>query len=393
MRHVALSLLLTGIALADDGAWAPPTRWSHARGAAACNGLSRAQPPESFGRIAWTYKAKDAVLFTPVVWDGAIFLVDGSDKKADLVALDVETGQVWARTAVKSPGQPAVYQRSVFLVEEGKTLVQIRLAGHAFVREWTYDAGPGASSPRVIDGEISLVTSAALLSLRPGLSRPAWKVDGSFTGEPAVRDGHVYALRRDGAKVVVSAYARSDGKEATSVVVRETAPAGAGGRIAVGARIVGVLLPPEQDRSWALLSRDGTEGKADLKLIRTEKLLTDPMAGQFVIIALAAEPRAWTIYYSDEKQPAQPLVTAADRPELCESPRGCIWLGEACQCYGDWCGDLNSNVVYWHAMERPEGAPLRKGLRCDAVPARDELLLLVPADGKSVLALAPEEIR
>jgi len=51
------------------------------------------------------------------------------------------------------------------------------------------------------------------------------------------------------------------------------------------------------------------------------------------------------------------------------------------------------NTIFWHARERPEGAPLRKGLRFHPVPARNDLLLLVPADGKSMVALIPQEIK
>lgn len=391
MRHAALAILLAAAARADDGGRAPDTRWNHARGPASCSGMSAAEPPESFGRIKWTYKSKGAVLSTPVVWDGAIFVVDGSDKRAELLALDVETGQVWARTAARAPGQPAAYARSAFLVEEGKAIVQIRLAGRAFSREWTYAAGPGVSSPRILDGEIYVTTPDALLSLRAGMRRPAWKIDGAFTGEPAVRDGHVYALRRDGTRLVLSVHARADGKEATSLVLGEIA--GAGGRIVLGNRIAAVLLPPEQGRTWAVLSRKAGEGAPELALARTEKLLTDPLAGDYTLLAISAEPKAWTLYYTEEKQARLPRVAASARPELFEAPASPIWLGEACQCYGDWCGDVVSNTVFWHARERPEGAVLRKGLRFNAVPARNELLLLVPADGASILALAPEEIR
>jgi len=391
-RRAALTLFLTTSFLAaDEGGRAPETRWNHARGPASCSGMSDAEPPESFGRIVWTHKSKGGIRSTPVVWDGAVFVVDGTDARTELLALDAEKGEVWARTAVRQPGQPTVYSRSVILVEGGTTLVQIRLAGRAFLREWTYDAGAGVSAPRVLDGEIYVTTPRALLSLRAGLSQPAWKVDGTFTGDPAVRGDHVYALRRDGAKLVLSAYARADGKEVTSVALGERA--GTGGRIAVGNHIAAVLLPPEQDRTWTVLSRKAADGALELTVARTEKLLTDPLAVEHTMIALAAEPKAWTQYYTEEKQARLPRVAAADRPELFESPVAPIWLGEACQCYGDWCGDVISNIIFWHARERPAGAVLRKGLRCNAVPVRSGLLLLVPADGASILALAPEEVR
>jgi len=395
MRHIALALVLAAVARAadDDGSLAPDTRWNHARGPASGNAMSAAEPPETFGRVAWTYKAKGAILFTPVVWDGAVFVVDGDAKRVELLALDAETGEVWARTAVHAPSQPAVFARNVFLVEEGRTLAQIALSGRTFSRVWSYEAGAGASSPCVIDGEVYLVTPGALLSLRPGLSQPAWRVEGAFTGEPSVRDGHVYALRRDGQRLLLSAYARADGAEATSIVLAEKAPAGPGGRIALGGHIAAALIPPESGHTWAILSRTPGDKGPQLGLVRTEKLLTDPLTTNFIIIAMAEEAKAWCGIYLDEKQPRRPFVGVSERPDLFESTTSCIWLGEAGQCFGDWCGNVVNNVLFWHARERPEGAVLRKGLRFHAVPARDALLLFVPADGKLVLAVAPEEVR
>ena len=187
MRPPAALLLLAAAVLADDGGIAPDTRWSHARGPASCSAQSFADPPETFGGFAWTYKSKSVIRHPPVVWDDAIFLVEGDGKSGDLVVLDAETGKSWAHTSLRSPGEPALASRSAFLVEEGKTLVQFQLDGRALQRGWTYDVGAGASPPRIVDGEIYVATSAALLSLRAGLSRPVWKVDGAFAGEPAVR--------------------------------------------------------------------------------------------------------------------------------------------------------------------------------------------------------------
>lgn len=386
MRHAAWTLLLAALAHADDGSAAPPTRWSHARGPASNNGMSLADAPDSFGPFAWTYRAKQMIAFPPVVWDGVIFVVDGTE----LVAIDVATGQPLARIAAKTPGQPVAFAGYAFLVEEGRRLSQFRLARRQLSREWTFDAGAGATTPRIIDGEIYATTPAALLSLRLGMTKPAWKVEGSFTGEPAVRDGHVYALKSEGTGLALHAYARKDGAEAASAALGDAK--GAGGRVAVGRDIVGVLLPPEDEKTWALVSRKVADGKLELGFGRTEKLLTDPIAGSYTLLAILEEPRVWCFLTLNPREERRPLVSPKDRPELLETVVAPTWLGESRQCYGDWCGDPFGNTLVWHASERPEGAPLRKGLRFHAVPARPELLLLVPLDGKSIVALAPEEI-
>lgn len=387
MRRTASALLLLALAArADDGAVAPGTRWSHARGPASNSGISRAEPPESFGGFAWTYRAKEHIAFPPVVWDGVAFVVDGSD----LVAIDVATGQPLARIAAKAPGQPVACWGYAFLVEEGRRLVQFRLAKRKLSREWTFDGGAGLSAPRIVDREIYATTPAALLSLRVGLSEPFWTAKGAFTGEPAVRDGHVYALRAEGSSLALAAYARANGAEAANVAVGEAK--GAGGRVVVGNDIAGVLVPPDDSRTWVILSRKFKDGQLNLAAVRTEKLLTDPIAGAYTLLAVTAEPRAWCFLTLNPKGERQPLAVQQARPELLETVVPAVWLGESRQCYGDWCGDPYGNEIVWHASERPEGAALRKGLRFHAVPARPGLLLLVPEDGKTMVALAPEEI-
>jgi hypothetical protein len=387
MRRAALALLLAAAARADDGASAPPSRWSHARGPASNSGISQAEAPESFGRFAWTYKAKEQVAFPPVVWDGIVFVVDGSD----LVAVDAATGQAVARIAVKAPGQPVTRSGFALVVEEGKRLVQFRLAKRKLTREWTFDGGAGLSTPRAIDREIYATTPTALLSLRVGMSAPVWTAKGSFTGEPAVRDGHVYALRGEGSSLALAAYAREDGAEAANVSVGEGK--GAGGRIAVGNLIIGVLVPPDSSRTWAILSRKFADGKLTLGAGRTEKLLVDPIAGNYTLLSVTEEPKQWCFMTLNAKDERRPLADAKKRPELFEAAVAPVWLGESRQCYGPWCGDPFGNDVVWHASERPEGAPLRKGLRFHAVPAGPGLLMFVPSDGKSIVALAAEEIR
>jgi hypothetical protein len=163
--------------------------------------------------------------------------------------------------------------------------------------------------------------------------------------------------------------------------------------VVVGRDILGVLLPPEPARTWTLVSRKLADGKLELGMGRKEKLLADPLAGNFTLISVTEEPRQWCFVTLNPKEERRPLVTAKDRPELLEVIAPPVWLGESQQCYGNWCGDPFGNSIGWHASERADGAVLRKGLRFHAVPVRDGLLLFVPADGKSVLALASEEIR
>ena len=190
------------------------------------------------------------------------------------------------------------------------------------------------------------------------------------------------AAARDGARVLdhtaVTGFLRSKGTIAgvettAGRIAAGTVVLAAGGWLRALGRLAGLALPAQP--------------------VRHQLLITEPIAGVFALLAATEEPRQWCLLTLNPKEERRPLVAAKDRPELFETVVPPVWLGESSQCYGDWCGDPFGNSILWHASERPEGAQLRKGLRFHAVPARDALVLLVPADGKSVVALAPEEIR
>jgi len=378
-------LLVLGLAVAatasEDGAAAPPDRWTHPRGPASCSAVSTAWPPESFGGFRWTWKPRDAIAATPLTWDGAVFVLDGSA----LVALDARTGKEWARIAVKDPGGMAVGGRSVFLLEGKGRLVQYLLEGETFRRGWSYEGGAGAAPPRVIDDEIYLLTPRAILSLRAGLSRPAWTIEGNFVGEPAVRGEDVYALRKDGEQLTLVLLRREDGRER---LTWDLGPRHDGGRLVVGNHVLAV----EAGGEWILLGRDANKDGVQIKSGHDELLDTEPFAGDQVLLALTRKPRAWTILRPAGDHQRMPLMTEKERPELFEGAAACVWLGESSQCFGTWCGDVNSNAIFWHVSERPEGKPFAKGVRFPAVPLGDECVLLVTADGKLLAALEPEKI-
>ncbi|MGH7162420.1 MAG: PQQ-binding-like beta-propeller repeat protein, partial [Planctomycetota bacterium] len=159
MRLAILAALLSlgGAARAadPDGAVAEAGRWCHVSGPASGSGRSRDEAPESLGPILWSHKTPEPILAPPVVWDGVGFLLHGGAKQSTLVAFDVETG-VLAKTTLKAPvlPEPAAYRRSVFLVEEGRRVVQYRLRGRQLARGWSFEIPKSMSAPRVHSGEI-----------------------------------------------------------------------------------------------------------------------------------------------------------------------------------------------------------------------------------------------
>jgi hypothetical protein len=393
MRKATLALLLLLAASApaqeDDGGRAPPERWSHPRGPASGSARSHARVPWSYKGILWTVKAKASFLAPPVTWDGVGFALDVTRKKVTLIAFDRD-GTVLARTVLKPPvlPRPAAWDRSVFLVEEGARLTQIRLKGRSFTRPWTYEAGEGCDPPRILSGEIYMVTPRGLERLRPGSGTPVWTAKGMYRGEPAILRGHVYALRRteEGRRELV-VLKRSDGEIVLSAPVPGAASSEPGVRVAVSEAMVAVGLPSEEE-NWILFKREEKEGKLRVTGARAETLVTDPIVGG---MALALTPKeTWSVFLFG-KRPLFHIVSKKDRPELIDGATSPIALNGMI-CFGTWAADVNTNRIFWHLTEHRKIKEFDKGLRFNAVPMDHELLLVVPKDGKRIHAIGPEII-
>jgi len=393
MRVLACLLLLAAVSAAadDDGLAAPPSRWTHPRGPASGSGVSRAEAPETYGGVAWKLSVPGTVLAPPVTWDGVAFVVAGSASKATLLAVDVEDGAVLARTSVKKPGtpRPAAWDGAVFLLEDARRLVQFDLAGNRFVRRWTFDGGADPGPARVYEGEIYLPTAAGLQRLRAGSKTPVWTAKGDYCGEPAVLGAHVYALRRaaDGAVTLV-AHDRKDGAVAAECALG--AATKRGGRVVVGSQAAAVLLPPDADGLWVLLSRKLERETPQLAVDRREKLLTQPVALDGAFLAMT-EQGAWALLLVGKKRGALVLATKAKRPDLVTGSASATNLGGT-SLFGSWAARVRSNRIVWHLDERKDERAFAKGVRWGAVPAGHRRLLVVPRDGKSVLAVVPEEM-
>ncbi|MHC4549340.1 MAG: outer membrane protein assembly factor BamB family protein [Planctomycetota bacterium] len=388
-KTLTLLLLATAVVAAEPaGSRAAAERWTHPRGPAAGNGRSRARAPDSFGGIVWSYKARKEIVAPPLTWDGAAFVRDGSS----LAALDVETGDVLARTTVKvaDPLRIATYDRSVFLLGEGGRLAQLRLRGRQFVRGWSFAAGEGASAPCIVEGEIFLTTAAGLLRLRAGSREAVWTAAGEYLGDPAVYGDHVYAVKRTGGQLVLAAHLRTGGEIVASLEIGRAT--GRGGRVIVTRNVVGVLLPPAEGGKWAIVRRKPVEnGPPDLEFDRNESLLNQPSTGESNLLGMTGKPLAWTLL-SVGKRKRMPLTAGRHRPDLVADVSSPVSLNWPTVVFGMWAGNVHSMRILWHLNERPEIKTFQQGVRFSAVPARHALLLVVPEDGKSLHAIGPEEI-
>ena len=387
-----LPLLVHGAqAQTADGELAERDRWTHFRGPASGSGGTLEAPPESLGKIEWSFKTsgKNVLLGPPLTWDGVAFLIVGTRKRARLVALDTETGAKLATSALKTDGVPlpAVGNRAVFLIEKN-TLVERLLQRKRFLRRWSYPVGPGASPPCVHKNEIYVSTASGLLRLRSGQKRAVWQAKGSFFGRPALFGRHVYALRKgDDDAPVLAVYDRVSGKQATSIVLPHKTVAG-GGRVAVGPGIVAAQLPPTSKRQWCLVKRT----------LKNDALtLSDPKLHTFKTHPVLWEDRALGLDQDGDwvslglKSGGGKVIKKEDRKDLvlgAASPvrfRG--GLG-----FGSWMLESGTANILWHVKERPDLKDLQAGTRFGPVRAGD-LLLLVTRKGKALHAFGEEKIR
>lgn len=382
--RLALILAFAGATTADDrdGGHAAPRRWTHPDGPASGSYRSQAAAPEDFGGLHWTYKARKTLLAPPVVWDDAVFVVDGDTKDVQVVALDAEDGAVLAREKVRPGPTPglAVHARSVFLREEDK-LVQYRLRRGKFERRWEFEVGADASAPRILAGEIYVATPEGLVRLRAGLPEPLWTAGGAWAGTPAVFRGHVYGLKRAApGRLELVAIARGDGKPAASLEFE----AGDGARVAVAETVAAAKL---LGRRWALFERKEEKDELSLTFQRREELAFDPLLGSSILIALREKPPLWHFLRFVAKHPANPI--GRGREDLVDGAAACISLGGPVICFGAWCADVNSNEILWNLNGTKE---FPDGVRFNAVPADNRRVLLVPKDGKRLHLIVPEEI-
>jgi hypothetical protein len=389
MRKELLLLALASLAAAGepDAAVAEAGRWPHPRGPASGSGRSMEPLPQTLGPARWTFQTKSRILSAPVVWDGVAFVLHGTAASATLVALDVETGATLAAAPVKAPAPaPAVWNRSVYLVEEGKRLAEYRLEGPRFEQRWRFEAGRAAGVPRVHSGEIYASGAGGLLRLRAGARKPVWTAVGGYRGEPAVFGAHVYAIRAEaGGTLTLVAHRRTDGAPAASAPLP---PAGEGpveGTVVVAAEVVAVRNPGD-GATWSVIARTEKEGALTLAPARIEKFVTAPIAREDRLVALAEGGR-WVVVTPKRAD------VVADRTAILNLVDGCAAPtsigGQVC--FGTWACDFRTQDILWHLSERAEERAFANGVGFPAVPA-DGLVLLVSRDGKTLAAFGPEEL-
>lgn len=199
-------ILLVGLLLvAASGSVASGDSWPVAGGDAARTSQSEAAPLRSRPVVAWEFDCEEQVSAEPVVHDGRV-LVETKDDGGhrSLWLLDLDSGEPIAKPwKSRSPLAtcPSIENGRMMARKGGDKLVGLKLKKGSLTTSWTLEVEGGVWAP-VTDGEVVIYVANERLVChnivhdKPQV-RTAWEVEGRFRGHPAIRDGHVFAVRYD----------------------------------------------------------------------------------------------------------------------------------------------------------------------------------------------------
>ncbi len=151
------------------------------------------------GRLRWRFDSEEAVVSSPAVVDGRLYVGLGDRR---IVALDADSGApLWERK-VSGPvdSSPAVAGDSVFIgLRDGRALA---LDANSGALRWEFQTGGIFATAPVVDEGIAYIGSGdgALYTLdaQTGERRWTYRTGGHIATDPAINDEIVAALSQDG---------------------------------------------------------------------------------------------------------------------------------------------------------------------------------------------------
>jgi outer membrane protein assembly factor BamB len=187
---VTFSVYLSPTARAQD---TPANNWSQFRGNHQLTGASLSSVPRQL-RPLWTYEAGDSIESSPAIVGGTVYT---GSQKGELVALNLENGQVYWKYSTGSPigeSSPAWSDNSVYIGDLGGVLHAVN-ARDGRVR-WTFKTGSEIKSSPVVVGDRVLIGSydQHLYCLSTSNGAVLWKVKtgGPVHATPGIQDGIAY---------------------------------------------------------------------------------------------------------------------------------------------------------------------------------------------------------
>lgn len=251
LPHLLLCLIAALFAFATTAS-AEPTNWPHPRGGLQGLGVADVKLQDSY-QPAWTYKTGGAVLSSPIVVDGVVYV--GSEDK-HLHAIDAKTGLPKWKLATESliDASPVYDEGIIYIGTDGGLLLAVdaatgktkwqfktegRIAGEAAVtyatgkgggkdkvvvvgshdgqlyclnaadgsKRWAYETGDYVNCGIVIDNDTIVLggcdTMMHLIALNSGKGLAQIELGGEVAGTPALSKGHAYIGHMQGEVLAV----------------------------------------------------------------------------------------------------------------------------------------------------------------------------------------------
>jgi eukaryotic-like serine/threonine-protein kinase len=193
----------------------PADNWSQFRGNSSLTGVSLSPVPANLKQL-WTYEAGDTIESSAAIVGGTVF---AGSQKGELVALNLENGQVYWKYSTGAPigeSSPAYSSGIVFIGDLDGVLHAVNAPDGK--KLWTFKAGNEIKSSPVIAGDRVLIGSydQTLYCLSTRNGSVIWKVktQGPVHSTPSIADGLAFIA---GCDEIFRAIRISDGKEVFQV--------------------------------------------------------------------------------------------------------------------------------------------------------------------------------
>ena len=167
-----------------------PTPWTHFRGNAALDGVSRGAPPDSL-KLFWTFKTGGACISSPVT-DGSAVYIGSYD--SSLYALDINTGSlVWKfKAGDEIEASPVIFGDMVLIGDLGGNFFSVSKNDGRAV--WQFKArGKIAGSANIVEGKNFVIFGSyddTLYCLNAADGQLVWKYgSGSYINGTPATDG------------------------------------------------------------------------------------------------------------------------------------------------------------------------------------------------------------
>lgn len=337
-----VSLITLLSCLIGLSASADPTNWPHPRGGLQGLGVADVQLQDRY-EPAWTYKTDGAVLSSPIIVDGVVYV--GSEDK-HLHAIDATTGKAkWTlKTETLIDASPIYDEGVVYIGTDGGVFLAVdaktgkakwrfetggRIAGEAAVttldrpdggkdkvvvvgshdgllyclhaadgsKRWTYETGDYINCGIVIDdGTIVLGgcdTMMHLIDLETGEGVAEIELGGEVAGTPALRQGRAYIGHMQGEVLAVNL---ADKTIAWRFSDRDfpfiASPALSGDTLLIGSRGRRLYAVDRKtgEKLWDIRTRGGVEGAA---VIANGRAIFGSAGGRLSIISLKDGSTIW----------------------------------------------------------------------------------------------------